>query len=340
MAKQEVSFESIVTDVRARRFSPLYVLMGEEPFFIDQITELLMDTVLPEEERDFNMVVLYGADADGTDVLNAARRFPMMSDYQLVVVKEAQLIRNLDVLANYMKHPLPSTILVLNYKYKTLDRRKALMVAAEKSGVVFESKKVPDYKIPAFVSSWLRDRSVGIDQKAAQMLSDFLGNDLSRLCKELDKLAIILSQKGLKRVTPEIVEENVGISKEYNNFELLHVIAAKDVLKANRIVQYFAKDPKNNPIQVTLSVLFNYFSNLLICYYTKNRTDAGLMAALGFRNPVQLKDYSAGMKNYPAMKVFNLIKEIRFADARSKGVGGNAISDEDIMKELLYKILH
>ncbi|MGM9760438.1 MAG: DNA polymerase III subunit delta, partial [Parabacteroides sp.] len=182
--------------------------------------------------------------------------------------------------------------------------------------------------------------AIGIDSKAAQMLSDFLGNDLNRLAKELDKLAILLPENAPKRITPELVERNIGISKEYNNFELLRAIATKDVLKANRIVKYFGDNPKNNPIQVTLSVLFNYFSNLLIGYYTKDRSENGLMVALGLRNSFQVKDYLMGMKQYSAMKVFTIIGEIRTADAKSKGVGNSSTGDAELMKELLYKILH
>lgn len=340
MAKKEYTFEEICRNIAERKFQPVYILMGEEPFFIDRITDLLIEKVLDDSERDFNQIILYGADTDAASIINAARRFPMMSEYQLVVVKEAQQIRDIEVLANYVKNPLRSTVLVLNYKYKTLDRRRSLAAATEKNGILFESKKIPDYKMPGFIISLLQQRSVGIDPKAAQMLSDFLGNDLNRLGKELDKLAIILPEKGGKRITPELVEQNIGISKEYNNFELIKALAVKDVLKANRIAQYFEKNPKSNPIQMTLPVLFNYFSNLLICYYTKDRSEAGLMAALGLRGSFQVKDYLLGMRNYSAMKVFNLISDIRMTDARSKGVDNASATDADLLRELLYKILH
>ena len=340
MAKKEISYESICKEIAERKFSPIYVLMGEEPFFIDQITDLLIENVLAEEERDFNQSIFYGADADAVSVINAARRFPMMSEYQLIVVKEAQLMRDIELLSAYTKHPLSSTVLVINYKYKTLDRRKSLAAAVEKNGILFESKKIPDYKMPGFITGLLQQRSLAIDAKAAQMLSDFLGNDLNRLSKELDKLAIVMAQMGSKRVTPELVERNIGISKEYNNFELIKALATKDVLKANRIAQYFEKNPKTNPLQMTLAVLFNYFSNLLIAYYSKDRSEAGLMAALGLRSAFQLKDYQMGMRHYSAMKVFLSIGEIRKADAASKGVDNASASDADLLKELLYKIMH
>lgn len=340
MAKKEITFESICRDIRAKKFSPIYVLMGEEPYFIDKITGLLLENVLEEQEKDFNQIILYGADTNGIQILNAARRFPMMSRYQLVIVKEAQQVRDIEILSNYANHPLESTVLVINYKYKTLDRRKSLTVAVEKNGIIFESKKVPDYKMPGFITAILQERSLDIEPKAAQMLSDFLGNDLNRLDKELDKLSIIMPERGLKCVTPELVEENIGISKEYNNFELLKALSVRDVGKANRIIAFFRKNPKNNPIQATLPVLFNYFANLLICYYTKDRSETGLMSALGLRAAFQVRDYMAGMRHYSAMKVFNIIHEIRQADARSKGFGSVNPDDGEIMKELLYKILH
>lgn len=340
MAKKENTFEEICRDIVAKKFQPVYILMGEEPFFMDQITDLLLENVLSESEKDFNQMIMYGADTDAAMIINAARRFPMMSEYQLVVVREAQLIRDIELLTNYVKSPLKSTVLVINYKYKTLDRRKTLASATDKTGILFESKKIPDYKMPAFIVSFMQQRSIGIDPKAAQMLSDFLGNDLSRLNKELDKLTLILPEKAVKRITPELIEQNIGISKEYNNFELIKALAVKDVLKANRIAQYFEKNPKSNPIQMTLPVIFNYFSNLLICYYTKDRSETGIMTALGLRGTFQVKDYMTGLRNYPAMKVFNLISDIRTTDARSKGVENTSVSDADLLKELLYKILH
>ena len=219
--------------------------MGEEPFFIDQITDLLLKSVLEESERDFNQIILYGADTDAISIINAARRFPMMSEYQLIVVREAQLVRDIELLSSYVKNPLSSTILVINYKYKTLDRRRALAAATDKNGILYESKKIPDYKMPSFITSLMQQRSIGIDPKAAQMLSDFLGNDLNRLNKELDKLAIILAEKGLKTHHTGIDRgAKYRISKEYNNFELIKALAMKDILKANRIAQYFEKKPQ------------------------------------------------------------------------------------------------
>ena len=340
MAKKEHAYADICKAIQAKQFAPVYFLMGEEPYFMDQITDLLLNSVLDEGERDFNQIILYGADTDAAAIINAARRFPMMSARQLVVVREAQLIKDIELLTNYVKNPLQSTVLVINHKYKNLDRRKSLASAVDKAGILFESKKIVDYKMPGFITSLLQPRGLTIDTKGAQMLTDYLGNDLNRLVKELDKLTLILQEKGTKRITPELIESHIGISKEFNNFELMRALIARDVLKANQIVYYFGKDPKNHPLQMTLSVLFNYFSNLLICYYTKDRSETNLMTTLGLKSVYQTKDYLAGLRVFPPMKVFNLIGEIRTADAKSKGFENSAAPDYEILRELIYKILH
>lgn len=339
MVKKEYTFEEICRDIKQKKFYPIYFLMGEEAFFMDQITDLVLENALEDSERDFNQIIFYGSDTDITTIINAARRFPMMAKYQLVIVREAQMVRNIEELAFYAQKPLSSTILVINHKYKTFDRRKAVMGIVEKTGVVFDSKKIPDYRLPAFIISYLQQKGVVIETKAAQMLSDFLGNDLNKLTKELEKLILILPPQA-KRITPELVEQNIGISKEYNNFELIKAIASKDILKANRIIRHFEKNSKNNPIQVTLPVIFNYFMNLLICYYTPNKSDNSLLQALGLKGAFQLKDYQLGLRNYSAMKVFNLISDIRNCDAASKGINNVSTSSGELLKELLYKILH
>jgi DNA polymerase-3 subunit delta len=347
MAKKEYTYEEICRDIKDRNFYPIYFLMGEEPYFIDRITDLLLNSVLTEDEIDFNRIVLYGADSTVVKVLNAARRFPMMSEYQLVVLREAQTIdeRSADnkweLLTNYAKNPLKSTILVINYKYKTLDRRKALSVNIKKNGILFESKKIKDYKLPEFIAQTLRQRSIEADRKSIQMLADFLGDDLDLLNKELDKLLVLLANQPVKKITPELIERNVGISKDFNNFELKSAVAGKDILKANRIAQYFERNPKNHPIQSVLPTLFDYFTNLLICHYAQDKTETGIMNTLGFRHPIQAKEYQAGLRNFSAMKAFDAIHNIRLADARSKGVDAtSSLTGGDILKELLYRILH
>jgi len=313
--------------------------MGDEAYYIDELTDMLTATVLPEEERDFNQTILYGMETDVASVITLSRSFPMMSEYQLVVVKEAQNLSKIDELEVYAKNPLHTTILVLNYKNGTLDKRKKLSAAIEKNGVIFESKKIPEYKIPAFITSYIQTKGLTIDQKSAQMLSDYLGNDLSKLTNEIAKLLIAIPA-GQQRITAELIEENIGISKDFNNFELLKAIIDKNIYKVNQIADYFEKNPKNNPLIVTLVVLFNFFSNLMICYWAKNKTEQGIAAELGFRNPYQAKDYVAALRNYNAFKCMEIIALLRTYDAKCKGVNNISASDGELLKELLYKITH
>lgn len=334
-----MTFEQIITNIKSRDFKPVYLLMGDEPYYIDELTSLFVDTVLPEEERDFNQTILYGMETDVKSVITLARSFPMMSDYQLVVIKEAQNLSKIEELEVYAKNPLHTTILILNYKNGSLDKRKKLYAEIEKHGVVFESKKIPEYKIPGFISSYVQTKGLGIDQKSAQMLSDYLGNDLSKLTNEIAKLLIAIPSDQ-KRITAELIEENIGISKDFNNFELLKAIVEKDIFKINQIADYFAKNPKNNPLVMTMSVLFNFFSNLMVCYWAKNKTELGIAAELGFRNPYQAKDYVQALKNYNAFKSMEIISLLRTYDGKSKGVGNISASDGELLKELLYKITH
>jgi len=313
--------------------------MGDEPYYIDELTTLLANTVLPEEERDFNQTVLYGMETDVASVVTLARSFPMMSEYQLIIVKEAQNLSKIEELEVYAKNPLHTTILVINYKNGTLDKRKKLSAAIEKNGVILESKRIPDYKIPAFISSYVQTKGLTIDQKSAQMLSDYLGNDLSKLTNEIAKLLLAIPQ-GQRQITADLIEENIGISKDFNNFELLKAVVEKNIFKINQIADYFEKNPKNNPMIVTLVVLFNFFSNLMICYWAKNKTEQGIAAELGFRNPYQAKDYVAALRNYNAYKCMEIISLLRTYDAKGKGVGNISTPDGELLKELLYKIVH
>lgn len=334
-----MTFEQIKSDIQARKFKPIYLLMGEEPFYIDELTDLLINTVLPSEERDFNQTILYGMETNTASIITLARSFPMMSDYQLIVIKEAQNITRIEELEIYVKQPLSSTILVLNYKNGALDKRKKLYAEIEKSGIIFESKKIPEYKIPAFISSYIQDHGLTIDQKAAQMLSDYLGNNLSKLTNEIAKLQIALP-KEQKRITPELIELNIGISKDFNNYELLKAVVEKNIFKMNQIADYFEKNPRNNPLIVTLVVLFNFFSNLMVCYWAKNKTEQGIAAELGFKSPYQAKDYILALKHYNAFKCMNIINLLRTYDAKCKGVDNISASDGQLLKELLFKITH
>ena len=339
MAKQEITCDDILKELRAKQYRPVYYLMGEEPYYIDLIADYITDNILTETEKEFNLTVVYGADVDIATVINAAKRYPMMSEHQVVVVKEAQNIRNMEELSYYLQKPLLSTILVICHKHGVLDRRKKLAAEIEKTGVLFESKKVKDAQLPAFITSYMKRKGIDVEPKATAMLADFVGADLSRLTEELEKLIITLP-KGHTRVTPEQIEKNIGISKDYNNFELRSALVEKDVLKANKIIKYFEENPKTNPIQMTLSLLFGFFSNLMLAYYAPEKSEQGIANMLGLRTPWQAKDYLAAMRRYNGVKTMQIIGEIRYADAKSKGVGNPSLSDGDILRELVFKILH
>ena len=341
MAKKEYTYDEICHDIINKNFAPVYILMGEEPFFIDKIETLLVKNVLNDAERDFNQMIFYGNDTDALNIINTARRFPMMSNRQLVIVKEAQNLNKIDMLSSYVKIPMPSTVFVICHKYKKIDGRKSIISEAKKVGIVFESKKVYDNKMPEFIISYVKQLSMDIDVKSAQMLSDYIGNDISRLEKETEKLLVVLENSAIKRITPEIIETNIGISKDYNNFEFVHAIALKNVLSANRIADYFDKNQKMNPIQTVLPAIFNYFVNLMTCFYSKDKSERGIMQTLNLQWSFQTTDYQLGLKNYTAMKVFEIIHELRIADAKSKGFEATSnITAGDIYKELLYKIMH
>jgi len=334
-----MTFEQIASDIKNRKFSPIYLFMGDEPYYIDELTNSLIGSVLPEDERDFNQHILYGMETDVASVITLARSFPMMSEYQLIVIKEAQNLSKIEDLEIYTKNPLNTTILVLNYKNGTLDKRKKLSASIEKNGVILESKKIPEYKMPAFIASYIQSKGLSTDQKSAQMLSDYLGNDLSKLTNEIAKLLIAIPQ-GQKQITAELIEENIGISKDFNNYELLKAVIDKNVFKTNQIADYFEKNPKNNPMIVTLVVLFNFFSNLMICYWAKNKTEQGIAAELGFRNTFQAKDYVIALRNYNAFKCMEVISLLRVYDGKCKGVNNISTSAGELLKELLYKITH
>ena len=338
MAK-EVTYEEIVRNLRNKVYAPVYFLMGEEDYYIDRISDYIIDTVLTDTEKEFNLTVLYGSDTDIATIINAAKRYPMMSKYQVVAVREAQALRNLDELVYYLQKPLESTILVMCYKHGALDRRKKLVAELEKAGVLFESKKLKDAQLPGFITSYLKRKQVEIEPKASEMMAEFVGTDLNRMAGELEKLVITLPA-GQRRITPEQIERNIGISKDYNNFELRNALIEKDVLKANRIIKYFEENPKNNPLQFTLAVLFNFFANLMLVYYAPDKSDRGIAAHLGLRSPWQAKDYENAMKRYTGVKVMQIVGAIRQCDAKSKGVGNSSVSDGELLRELVYFILH
>ena len=338
MAK-ETTYEEIARDLKNRVYKPVYYLMGEESYYIDRISDYIAQTVLTEEEREFNQTILYGVDTDVASIINAAKRYPMMSEYQVVIVKEAQNVKKIEELSYYLQKPLMSTILVICHKNGVLDKRKKLAAEISKIGVLFESKKMKDAQLPGFIATYLKRKQVDIEPKASEMMAEFVGTDLNRMAGELDKLIITLPA-GSRRITPEQIERNIGVSKDYNNFELRNALLTRDVLKANKIIKYFEENPKTNPIQSTLSVLFGFFSNLMLAYYAPDKTEQGIANQLSLQPTWKAKEYMAAMRVYSGVKCMQIIGEIRYCDARSKGVDNASISDGDLLRELGYKILH
>ncbi len=340
MAAKELTSEQVMQGLKAKDFKPVYLLMGEEDYYIDQIASYMEQHILTEEEKEFNQTVLYGSDVEVGSIIMAARRYPMMAERQVIIVKEAQNVKNLEELATYLQKPMPTTILVICYKHGTVDKRKKFATEVGKQGVLFEAKKMRDTALPGFITTYLRGKSLGIDDASTHLLAEYVGNDLSRLVGELEKLTISLPQ-GERRITPELIEKNIGISKEYNIFELRKALVHRDMMKAYQIVDYFSKNSKQNPIQMNLSVLFGFFSNLMLAYYAPQRSPEGISAQLDLRTPWQAEEYITAMRNYSGMKVMQIIGEIRNCDARSKGFGvGTAMPDGELLRELIYFILH
>lgn len=340
-ASTQTNYETIKKDIINRHFKPIYLFMGNESFFIDELTELLSNTVLTESEKDFNMLTFYGVDSDVNNIIASARRFPMMADYQLIIVKEAQNLDNFELLDIYAKNPMITTILVVNYKHGTVDKRKAVVKKIEKIGVVFESKKLYDYQMPGFIASYLKTKDIEIDMKSAQMLTDFVGNDISKLIPQLQKLEVSLPlEPASRKITAEMIMKDVGISKDYNNFELVKAVSKKDISSVVKIVDYFSRNSKENPIMATVAVLFNYFSNLLECFWLPKKDEYSVMNALNIRSSFFVRDYMDGIRNYNANKVMQIITELRSVDAASKGIDNISATQGELLKVLMYKIMH
>ena len=338
--KSAVSFDNVMRDLKAGKYAPVYILMGEESYYIDRICDFISDNALREDERDFNMTVVFGADTKAAKVADMARRYPMMAERQVVIVKEAQAMRQWDQLEHYFENPLNTTILVICYKNGTIDARKKIVALAQKIGVVFTSNKKREQDLPPFIETHLREHGVGIDYKAAQMIADHIGSDLSRMTSELEKLRLSLKE-GEKTVTPELVEKNIGVSKDYNPFEFRNAIVQKNVLKANQIMMYFCNNPKSGGPYILVPQLFGYFQNLMIAYYAPDRNNDESMAKyLGLRSGWAARDYITGVRNYSGRKVLEIISKIRETDSKIKGIGKGNATDFDLMQELVFFILH
>ncbi len=339
--KSSVTFEAIMRDLKAKKYAPVYVLMGDESYYIDRITDYIADNVLDPDDRDFNQTVVFGADTTAAQVVDMAKGYPVMpAAHRVVIVKEAQGLKSLDALERYFEKPLASTVLVIAYKNGTIDRRKKVVGKAETVGVVFESKKKRDYELPAFIEAYLKKNHVAIDTKSAAMIAEHIGADLSRLISELDKVMISLPDDD-RRVTPDVVEREIGVSKEFNIFELKTAIIERNVFKANQIVKYFDKNPKAGSLFSCLPLLYTYFQNLMVAFYAPDKNnDNNLAAFLELKSVWGLKDYRVGMRNFSAMKTLQILAKIRETDAKSKGLDSLNTSTDDLMRELIFFILH
>jgi len=312
--------------------------MGEETYFIDQITGYIANNVLTDIEKAFDQVILYGQNVDSSAVIVSARSFPMMARYHVVIVKEAQNIKEIDNLVHYFDNPLKSTILVINYKYKTLDKRKKIYTSLQKNAVIFDSEKLYDDKVPAWISKYLSQHGYSVTPEAAILLTDYLGADLGKIVNELTKLILTLSASD-KNITPDKIEKYIGISKDFNNFELQKALIARDVVKANRIINYFAKNPNDNPIVITISTLFSFFSKIFTYHFLKDKSKGNVASALKI-NPYFVAEYELAARRYNPAKLVYIISALRECDTKSKGIGNVSVSDSDLLKELIFKIIH
>jgi len=333
-----LSYEEIISDLKKRIFKPVYFLAGEEPYYIDLITDYIEEHVLEEAEKSFNQVVYYGEDITITSVIEAARRFPMMSTHQVVIVKEAQSLKKIEDLIIYIEKPLLSTILVINYKYKVLDKRTKLHKMLDSQGLYFESGKLRDYQVPAWIEKYLLSRGIKTDPGACAMLTEFLGTDLHKIVNELNKLIITLPE-AKPVITSSLIEKNIGISKDYNNFELQKAVGEKNILKANMIVHHFANNPKDNPLTLSIASLFSYFTKVLTFHYLTDKSKNNVAATLKV-NPYFVKDYELAAVKYNVTKTIQIISMLRTYDMKSKGFGDVSSEPGDLLKELVFKILH
>ncbi len=332
-----MTYEEILGNLQKKIYHPIYFLMGEETYFIDKISDFIADNVLTDAEKGFNQTILYGKDLEPHTIIANARRFPMMSNHQVIIVREAQNIKKIEDLEPYVKNPLPSTILVINYKYKTLDKRKTFPKLIDQKGVLFEAKKIYDNQLPGWITTYLKNQQYSISPQAAAMIAEYLGADLSKVVNELDKLIISLPVGS--QISPDNIEKNIGISKEFNIFELQNALGSRDMLKANRIINYFGANPSSNPMPVVISSLFSYFSKLLNYHFLEDKSQNNVASVLQV-HPFFVKDYVSAARNYSIKKLVEIVAIMREYDMKSKGFGNVSTSPADLQREMIYKILH
>jgi len=335
--KNETSFNQILSELKNQIYYPVYFLYGDEPYFIDEISGFIEHNVLNDQEKEFNQTILYGKDAGIPMIISFAKRFPMMANYQVLIIKEAQELAKIEELQTYIENPLKSTLLVICYKYGKLDKRKGLYKSIEKNGIVFESPRLYESKIPDWIHEYLKEKNCSVTQKAAILLTEFLGNELSKIVNELNKLLINIPSGS--EITEDYVEKNIGISKDFNVFELQKALVKKDVLKANQIIRYFAANPRENPLVKVIPILFSFFSRILTYHYLRDKSKNSVASALSV-NPFFISDYQQAAKTFSPGKVIKTISLLREYDLKAKGLDNNSTPDGELMRELIFKILH
>lgn len=343
-----MDFDKIILDLKNKVYHPVYFLMGEEPYFIDEVSNFIEKNVLQESEKEFNLTILYGNETNIQTVLNEAKSYPMMSNHRVVIVKEAQNMKDLipkgevkegasSPLLFYLNHPQKSTLLVFCYKYKTVDMRTSTGKLLDKKAVVLKSDPLYEYKVPKWIDEFVSSKKYSIDSRASQLLTEFTGNNLSKIANELEKLFLNLPEKS--KITLNHIQQYIGISKEYNNFELQDAIGKKDILKVNRIITYFAGNPKDNPMVVTVASLANYFTKVLLYHTLTDKSQNNVAAALKI-NPFFVKDYARAAQNYSLGKTISIISLLREYDMKSKGYDSTNIPEGELIKEMVFRIMH
>ncbi len=333
-----MTYPQIIKELKAKKYAPIYLLHGNEPYYIDKISKYIEDNVLTEGEKSFNQMVMYGKDTDHKTLIDTCSRYPMMASHQVVILKEAQEMKTLKELLPYIEKPVHTTILVICFKHKKFDGRTKFGKLVKQKALIFESKKLYDNQIPDWIQSYLKDKKLSISPSAAALVAEYLGENLSKVSNELDKLAINLAPG--TEVNEKHIQEQIGISKEYNVFELQKALGAKNVVKSNRIINYFISNPKKNPLVVVVGTLFNFFSKVYLTHFLKNSSEREMMEKLGVRHAFFLKDYKLAARNYPYQQSQNVISILKEYDLKSKGVDRVNATEGDLMKEMIFKILH
>ncbi|MEI6124635.1 MAG: DNA polymerase III subunit delta [Bacteroidota bacterium] len=331
------SVEEIIKDLKNKIYHPVYFLSGEEPYYIDKISDFIEENILAPEEKDFNQSILYGKETDVSTIISYCKRFPMMCDYQVVIVKEAQEIKNIETLDKYVESPTNSTILVICYKYNKVDKRKSFAKLIEKKAVFYETPKIYDNQIPAWITAYIKSKGFSITQKAAFLMAEFLGTDLSKIVNEASKI-IINATPGIE-ITPELIEQNIGISKDYNVFELQRALGAKNIFKSNQIIKYFAENEKENPLVKVIPILYTFFVKIFTYHNLMDKSTNNVASVLSV-NRIFVDDFTTAARNYNRQKIRQIFGILHEYDLRCKGINNSSANDGDLMKEMVYKILH